>query len=131
MTESTTGPHGTVHWSELMTRDVEASKAFYAKLCGWEYQTVPMGEGGADYTLAMQGERPVAGLFPVDEEMPQGWMTYLAVADVDAAVEAASAAGGTIHRPPFDVPNTGRIAIIGDIGGSTVGLMTPEPMPEG
>ena len=49
----------------------------------------------------------------------------MAVDDVDKRLEARVVAGGTIIRPPFDVPDVGRIAIIQDPTGAVMGWMTP------
>lgn len=122
--------HGLIHWTELNTRDVAKAKDFYAALFGWTYTTIPM-EGG-EYGLIMQGETMVGGIFdissPMFAEMPPHWFTYFACDDIDAKLEAIVAAGGTIIRPPFDVPDTGRIAIIKDPSGAVSGWMTPAPM---
>lgn len=127
------GHHGKVWWSELNTRDVEAAKSYYGKICGWDFETMPM-DNGSDYIVAMQGGKPVAGVFSLNEMpelegVPPHWFTYLAVDDLDAAVAETEAAGGQVHRPPFEVPGTGRIAILRDPSGAMVGLMTPEEMP--
>jgi len=121
--------HGTVCWNELMTRDVAAARAWYAQVCGWTWETSEMPDG--EYHLAMAHGRPVAGLFDMSgeaafETMPAHWFTYLAVDDVDAAVARATAAGGTVIRPPFDVAKVGRIALVRDAGGAALGLMEPE-----
>jgi predicted enzyme related to lactoylglutathione lyase len=57
--------------------------------------------------------------------MPEIWMPYLAVDDVEARVEKARAAGATLMRPLFDVPNIGRIAMLREPGGAMVGWITP------
>ena len=56
--------HGQFHWNELMTRNVEKAKKFYADTIGWTYDAMPMPEGGV-YTLAMSGGMPVAGIFDI------------------------------------------------------------------
>lgn len=127
--------HGTVHWTELMTRDIEAAKRYYSKICGWTFVAVPMEPGTPDYVLGVIGDRPVAGLFDMRDmsdavEKPY-WMSYFAVDDVDTAVAETVAAGGMLMRAPFDVPSTGRIAIVTDPSGALFGLMTPVEMPEG
>lgn len=122
--------HGTIWWSELMTRDVAAARDYYAAICGWTFEDMPM-EGGDDYHCAMKAGRPTAGIMDMtglpgmEEETPPHWFTYIAVDDVDAAAQATKAAGGAIVRPPFDVPGVGRIAIVADPAGAAVGLMTP------
>lgn len=120
--------HGTVWWSELMTRDVAAARDYYAQVCGWEWATMPMSDG--DYHVASRNGRMVAGMMDIAAMagmtgIPPHWFTYLAVDDVDAAVAATRAAGGIVHREPWDVPGVGRIAIVADPSGASVGLMTP------
>jgi len=120
--------HGTVHWNELMTSDIEKSKAYYEAVCGWEWDTMPMEEGL--YYIAKKGEVMIGGMMSLAdmqgmENVPPHWMTYLAVDDVDAAVKATKAQGGQVHRAPWDVPGVGRIAMVADPGGAAIGLMTP------
>ncbi|MBT8408653.1 MAG: VOC family protein [Alphaproteobacteria bacterium] len=126
--------HGTVHWTELMTRDVGAAKAFYEKVCGWSFDQVEM-EGGLIYHVAMAHGRPVTGLMDIAGE-PGGegrssyWLSYIAVDDVDTAARNAKAAGGTVKRAPWDVAGVGRIVLVTDPTGADIGLMTPAEMPD-
>ena len=122
-----TQTHGTVRWSELMTRDVGASRAWYERVCGWAFEASEMPEG--TYHLAMAHGRPVAGLCDLGEMegmegVPPHWFTYLEVDDLDAAVARAGEAGGRVVRPPYEVPEVGRFAIVEDAGGAGLGLMT-------
>ena len=120
--------HGNFYWNELLTKDVEHAKRFYGDTVGWTFDKMPM-DDGATYWVAMMGGKPVGGLFPTDrpgfEKLPEAWMSYLAVDDVDARVKKATAAGAKLMRPIFDVPNVGRIAILTEPGGAGVGWMTP------
>ena len=120
--------HGTVHWSELMTHDLEAAKAYYTDVCGWQINEMPMPDGST-YYLGMKGETPMAGMMqmsgPQFEGVPSHWMTYLAVDDVDAAVRQTKDAGGEVLQDSFDVASVGRIAILKDPTGAAIGLMTP------
>jgi len=61
------------------------------------------------------------------EGLPEGWLGFIAVDDVDARVGKATRAGATLMRPVFDVPNVGRIAILREPGGAGIGWMTPAP----
>jgi predicted enzyme related to lactoylglutathione lyase len=45
--------HGSFAWYELMTTDMEAAKAFYAAVVGWDAQDVSM--PGATYILFTAG----------------------------------------------------------------------------
>lgn len=130
-----TNTHGTVIWTELMTRDVDAAKRYYEKICSWTFKSMPMGPGNPDYVLGMKGETPIVGIMdlnasPDDDATEPFWMSYFAVDDVDAAVDATVASGGTLKREPFEIPDTGRIAIVIDPTGAELGLMTPVEMPD-
>ncbi|MEM7471613.1 MAG: VOC family protein [Pseudomonadota bacterium] len=121
--------HGTVHWTELNTHNIKAAKAYYADVCGWSFDTMPM-EGEGEYTVGRLGEQMVAGLFDISaipemKDIPSHWLTYLAVDDVDAAVSATKAMGGQVYREPWDISGVGRIAIVADPSGASFGLMTP------
>jgi predicted enzyme related to lactoylglutathione lyase len=119
--------HGNFYWNELMTHDPERAKRFYADTIGWTYEAMPMPDG--TYWVAKMGDTPVGGIFPMSgpdfDGMPEQWMSYLAVDDVDARLKKATAAGAKIMKPPFDVPNVGRIAIVQEPGGAAIGWMTP------
>jgi uncharacterized protein len=120
--------HGRFHWNELLTRDVERAKKFYAQTIGWSYEPMAMADG-ATYWVAQMDGKPVGGIFPTNrpgfEQVPEAWMSYLAVDDVDARAEKAKAAGAKLMRPIFDVPGVGRIAILTEPGGAGVGWITP------
>jgi predicted enzyme related to lactoylglutathione lyase len=120
--------HGNFYWNELLTKDIERSKKFYADTIGWTFEGMPTPDG-CTYWIASLGGKPVAGLFPTDRPefkmIPEAWMSYLAVDDVDARVKKALAAGAKLMKPIFDVPNVGRIAILTEPGGAGVGWMTP------
>lgn len=122
------GDHGKVWWSELMTRDPEGARRFYAALAGWTFSTMPT--DGRDYHVASRDGQPVAGIMdmadlPGMENVPPHWFTYIAVKDVDAAVRLTRERGGTVMRDVFEVPDVGRIAIIADPTGAGLGIMTP------
>ena len=122
------GEHGTFYWNELMTHDVERAKKFYAQTIGWTFEAMPTPDGSTYWLANMDGE-PVAGIFDIGgadySQVPESWMAYLAVDDVDARVEKAVKAGAKLMKPIFDVPNVGRIAVLMEPGGAGVGWMTP------
>jgi predicted enzyme related to lactoylglutathione lyase len=119
--------HGHFHWNELVTRDVEKAKKFYGDTIGWTFDGMPMPDG--TYWVAKMGDKVVGGLFPISgpqwEGVPEHWMSYLAVDDVDARAKKAVAAGAKLMRPAFDIPGVGRIAILTEPGGAGVGWITP------
>lgn len=119
--------HGKIWWSELVVPDAEKVAGYYAETMGWEISEMPMPEG--PYHICNHGGQAIAGIMDIkqlpDANIPPHWMTYLAVADIDAVVAALPGKGGAVVRPPFEVPGVGRIAILRDPGGATVGMMTP------
>ncbi len=110
-----------------MTRDAEKAKKFYADALGWSFEVMPMPDG--TYWVAKMGGEFVGGLFPLTspqfDGVPEGWMAYIAVDDVDARVKRAQTAGAMLMRPIFDVAGVGRIAILKEPGGAGIGWMTP------
>ena len=81
--------HGTFYWNELMTREAEQAKKFYADTLGWSFEGMPMENG--TYWVAKAGGEIVGGLFPLAspqfDGVPESWMAYIAVDDVDARVK--------------------------------------------
>jgi len=120
--------HGKFHWNELRTRDAERAKQFYRDTIGWSFERTSTPDGW-DYWLAMVGGTPVAGMFPLTspqfDGVPESWMSFLAVDDVDARVAKALEAGAELVMPIFDVPNVGRIAMLKEPSGAGIGWMTP------
>jgi uncharacterized protein len=121
--------HGRFHWNELMTRNVEGAKKFYADTLGWSFDGMPTPGGGDTYWLATMGGEPVGGMFDISgadyKNVPESWMSYIAVDDVDARVKKALAAGAKLMKPIFDIPGVGRIAILMEPGGAGIGWITP------
>lgn len=103
-------------WHELATPDVEKSKKFYTAVLGWTFNEMPMPEG--TYTMAMNGETPMGGVFDLNmmprEGVPPHWLSYVSVPNVDEAASAAASAGGTVAMKPFDIPTVGRASLLGD-----------------
>ena len=118
---------GTFVWNELATSDVDGAKAFYTELLGWKAEDMPMPGGEGTYTILKAGDAMAGGLWKMEGEAFQGapphWMSYVEVADVDAAAAKVSSLGGTVMQPPFDVPGVGRITVIVDPQGATLALM--------
>jgi uncharacterized protein len=121
--------HGTFYWNELMTREPEKAKAFYKSSIGWSFDAMPMDND--TYWVAKMADKPVGGIFPMSGPgfvgVPEQWLSYLAVDDVDTRLETAKAAGAEVMREPFDIAGVGRIAIIKEPGGAVIGWITPAP----
>jgi uncharacterized protein len=122
--------HGAFSWSELMTTDVAAAKAFYTTLFGWDTEDMPM--PGMTYTVVKAGGKSVGGIMPMPGDAPQGmppmWGTYVTVNDVDGTARTAEGLGATLLVPPTDIPNVGRFCVIQDPQGAVISAITYKPM---
>ena len=117
--------NGAFGWFELMTTDVDAAKAFYKELFGWEYETYPM--PGSDYTVIKVDGNAVAGIMGMPDEckgMPPSWDIYITVDDVDAVARGVLSLGGKILKPAFDIPEVGRFCVLQDQQGAVLCAMT-------
>ena len=117
--------HGAFGWTELMTNNVEAAKQFYTSLFGWEIEEGPM--EGSDYTVIKVDGSPVGGIMPMPPEctgMPECWNVYVTVQDVDAAAARVEELGGTLIRPPQDIPEVGRFCVLQDPNGAVICAIT-------
>ncbi|MFD4369138.1 VOC family protein [Rhodococcus sp. NPDC058521] len=108
-------------WAELGTTDISAAGAFYGALLGWTPGEPDPEAGG--YTMMSLGDDAVAAATPLYQEgQPVAWTASIAVADVDATVAKAKAAGGSVLAEPMDVFELGRFAVLADPTGAVLSL---------
>jgi uncharacterized protein len=142
--------HGSVNFNNLNTRDLEAAKAFYGAVFGWEVLDMPSGQAwtmpgygdhleekrpGLRKDMAAMGapagfEDVVAGINLLGDEqadVPAHWSITFAVDDADAIARRASELGGEVLSAPFDVPWV-RLTVLRDPRGATfiAGQFKPE-----
>ena len=126
------------NWHELMTTDLEAARRFYEEVTGLAVVDGPSSPAGP-YLLLMDGDRPVAGItgptaqgpiWPSGGPQPH-WLAYIAVEDVDRAVEQAQAGGGQVLLEAVDIPGFGRAAVLRDPQGAAFGVFQAETGPSG
>ncbi|MDQ1430002.1 MAG: uncharacterized protein QOF40_604 [Actinomycetota bacterium] len=119
---------GTWSWSELLTTDLDASKAFYGAVFGWEAET--HGEGPTAYTEWQLGGRSVAGMMAkppmLPADVPPLWAVYFSVSDTDAAVQRVIELGGSQYMPPMDI-EPGRFAVVTDPTGAVFNVIALKP----
>jgi uncharacterized protein len=122
---------GQFSWHELMTTDYAKAFEFYRGLFGWDKNgEMDMG-GGMMYLMYGKGEAMYGGMYTQTPEMAgmhPFWLVYIHVKDVGKAVEAATKAGATVHRPRMEIPG-GTIAILGDPQGAGFALHDLQKMP--
>ena len=113
-------------WHELLTTDTGAAAAFYPKVLPWRTQPSSM----PGYTLWMAGDAQVGGLMALPADAagtPPHWLIYIGTPNVDATAEHAQRLGARVVKPPADIPNVGRFAVLADPQGATFALYTPGP----
>jgi predicted enzyme related to lactoylglutathione lyase len=119
--------HGAFTWFELMTPDPAAAKRFYDAVVGWDIEPEP--SGAMEYRMIRRADGGNAGgMLTLTDEMRAGgarpaWFGYLAVGDVDAAVDAVVADGGQSLMAARDISDGLRIAMVADPQGAPVYLM--------
>lgn len=86
---------GTVAWHTLLTRDLAATKAFYADVLGWTYD-----DRSPDLTMAALPDGAlIAGLHQgdhLDADIPANWLVHFAVADRDSSAQIAQSLGADV-----------------------------------
>lgn len=113
-------------WNEFMTRDLPAATQFYASVFGYTYTDIG-DEGFAYSTIEVDGQT-VGGIGALPAEVPENvpphWRVYFAVDDADAAVAKVAELGGSVLRPPTDMPY-GRHADVADPQGAMFSVIKP------
>jgi uncharacterized protein len=129
MPQMTTYEPGTPCWVDLSTPELDASKAFYTGLFGWEAHTSPDPQAGGYtlFTLSGGEGKEIAAVMPLmSEDQPPAWSTYVSVTDLDATGKAVQAAGGQVLMEPMDVMGQGRMAVFVDNQGAVISAWQPQ-----
>ncbi|HET9330701.1 MAG TPA: VOC family protein [Steroidobacteraceae bacterium] len=111
-------------WHELLTTDTAAAAAFYPKVVPWRTQPSNM----PGYTIWMSAQAQVGGLMALPSEAgdsPPHWLIYIGTPNVDATCSQAQGLGARVVKPPGDIPNVGRFAVLADPQGATFAVFTP------
>jgi len=117
--------HGRFAWYELITTDMPAAKAFYAKVLGWGTRDASTPD--LAYTLFTAAGASVSGLMDVPEDARKlgatpRWMGYVSVKDADVTANRIKRLGGAVYVPPTD-SNIGRVSVVADPQTATYGLV--------
>jgi predicted enzyme related to lactoylglutathione lyase len=116
---------GSFTWNELLSRDPQASRDFFGKVFGYDWEAMA-GFESMDYNLAQLGGQPAYGLMIVPPnipaEVPSHWNNYFAVANTDDTVARGVASGATVMAPPMDSP-FGRMAVLDDPQGAAFSVI--------
>ena len=130
--------HGAVNFNGLATANLEAAKAFYGAVFGW--QVLGVGDDFQAWTLPAYGdhleqlqpgnrrrtaemgvpgfEDVVASIESLQPGSPPHWSVTFSVDDADQIAQRATELGGTVLVAPFEAPWV-RMTVLSDPQGAT------------
>jgi hypothetical protein len=109
-----------LNYVELPVSDIGSAKAFYEAAFGWS-----MTAFGPTYAATLSGDTDV-GLQADAAEATKAPLPVIEVDDLEAALEAVQAAGGTIVRPIFAFPGGRRFQFL-DPSGNELAAVKGDP----
>ena len=113
--------HHTIDYIELNVSDLAASKSFYGRAFGWQFN-----DYGEEYAGIRDsaGDGEVGGLGVGRQPGPGGSLVILYSDDIEASAAAVEAAGGTVTEGPYGFPG-GRRFLFTDNSGNVLAVWTP------
>jgi uncharacterized protein len=107
-------------WVDTSQADPEAAVDFYSGLFGWEFEDVMPPDSPGQYFIARIRGGEVAAVGSIPEDMPQAamWNTYIWVESADDTAAKVRDAGGSVVMDPFDLMDSGRMAVFTDPEGA-------------
>jgi predicted enzyme related to lactoylglutathione lyase len=118
-----------VNWNELASPDLSASKAFYSRHFGFEFnEAMDMGPMGDYCFIDHHGQRLGGVMQRQDdaERQPPAWLFYIGVPSIAAAARAIGANGGKVLAGPRELPTGEWIVVATDPAGAGFGLSGPK-----
>jgi uncharacterized protein len=116
---------GTIAWVDLTVPDAPQLREFYAAVTGWVPEALSMGDYD-DYVM----NAPVSGTATAgvchsrgaNADLPQHWIVYIIVDDLDKRLAECRARGGDVIAGPKSMGGTARYAVIRDPAGAVAAL---------
>lgn len=113
-------------WFDLFTRDLPGACDFYGRLFGWSFEdTAP---GSSNIKTIRNDGTPMGNVVQMKSDAGKitesRWLSFMSVENVDQAVERITENGGSVHIPPKEVPDRGRLALVYDPEGALFAVLT-------
>ncbi len=107
-------------WVDTTQPDPGSALAFYGGLFGWEFENMMPGGSEVEYFIGRIRGGDVAAVSSLPAGAPPRamWNTYIWVASADETAARARDAGGRVAMEPFDVMDSGRMAVLTDPEGA-------------
>ncbi len=114
---------GAMVWNEQLSHDLEASKAFYAAVFGYEYGDMTDRVSYATFKVDGKDVGGIGGYHSgLPADTPATWRVYFSAADTDATTARAQANGGSVVWEPKDHPS-GRLSTVTDDQGALFSIL--------
>jgi predicted enzyme related to lactoylglutathione lyase len=105
-------------WVDTTQPDPDAAAEFYGGLFGWEFEDVMPGDGKYLIGRIRGGDVGAISSPPEGQQPPIAWNTYVWVENADETAAKVREAGGAVLMEPFDVFESGRMAVFADPEGA-------------
>lgn len=121
---------GLIKWADLTVKDVDAVVDFYQGVVGWNAAGFPS-QGRTDYVMTHpETGDTTAGICEQAGELdglPQQWLVYVTVDDLDDSIEACNRLGGQVVFGPRESETMGRWCVVSDPAGAVMALTELTP----
>lgn len=114
---------GKIGWLDITVPDAPKLRDFYQRVVGWSSDGVEMG-GYEDYVMKPLSGDGVAGICHArgaNVGLPNAWLPYFTVADVEASARQVEVLGGRL-RTPIRSMGAARFVVIEDCCGAVCAL---------
>lgn len=125
MSEAAKPEVGSIGWIDLTVPDAARLRDFYSSVVGWKPRSVEVGDYSDFNMTAPASGEPKAGVCHArggNQGIPQAWIIYIVVADLDASLAACRKQGGEVLGEPRTMGTMGRYAFIRDPAGAACAL---------
>jgi predicted enzyme related to lactoylglutathione lyase len=118
-----------VDYFAINADDVPRARAFYETVFGWSFE--PWGPPGFYLIETSKDASAIRGALQERHELVRGARTVgfectISVPDIDQAIRAIEANGGTIAAPKYHIPTVGTVAYFQDPDGNVAGIIQRE-----
>jgi predicted enzyme related to lactoylglutathione lyase len=114
-------------WHDLVTPNLEVSKAFYGNLLGWTFEDQNF--KGFSYTLIKNNTETIGGMIEISSAKSSVWITSLIVSpkEMREKIKLALAAGCTLATKPLKIAGRGKQVIFESPQGEEFAFITETP----
>jgi uncharacterized protein len=121
---------GLIKWADLTVDNAEGVRDFYSAVVGWGWTGLDVG-GHENYVMTNSESGDVAAGVCTQagdlKGLPQQWLVYVTVDDLDDSIAACNEHGGKVVFGPRDSATMGRWCVVEDPAGAVMALTELTP----